>query len=200
MATRLTKEVRERILNYIINKTFEKRIKALRDARTKLGMEIYNHAVPADFLKMVKKRPADWFVRHSSIDVYLKAEGGGISSARFYLDRRTDRIELAGPMPFPASFGAYNTPDITIADKALISKVTEQMELERELADERTQLKNKLHGLLYSVNTLEALRKAAPELCDYFPEPAAKSCLPAVQVGEIVDGLKAAGLKIPAGK
>lgn len=200
MSTRLTKAMRQDIVDRIIEKTFAARIKKLKAAQVDLADAVYEAVIPVEFVKVAKNHPEDWFNRFSSIDLYQRQGNYGSSMSFPLADRKglSKRIQLSSPRPFPASFGG-STPDMVLQGDILDSVKT-HIKIEQQLCDERDILHDRLMGLVGSVSTLEKLRETAPELADYLPQPQSKSNLPMIPVGSLVNDLMQAGLKIPAEK
>jgi hypothetical protein len=200
MSTRLTKLMRQEIVDRIIEKTFAARIKKLKAAQIDLADAVYEAVIPVEFVKVAKKNPEDWFNRFGSIDLYQE-EGRYGSAMSFPLaDRKgiSERIQLSSPKPFPASYGG-STPDVKITGD-ILALAKSHISEEQKLCDEREILHDRLIALVRAVSTLEKLRETAPELTDYLPEPQGKSSLPMIPVGALVTDLMQAGLKIPAEK
>lgn len=200
MSTRLTKLMRQEIVDRIIEKTFSARIKKLKAAQIDLADAVYEAVIPSEFIKASKKHPEDWFNRFSSIDLYQPQGSYGLKMSFPLAERKgiTERIQLSSARPFPASYGG-STPDVKITGE-ILALVKSHIRTEQQLCDERDILHDRLIALVCAVSTLEKLRETAPELADYLPEPQGKSNLPMIPVGALVTDLMQAGLKIPAEK
>lgn len=197
MATNLNKNSREAIKHAIIHATFAEREASLTKSAIELAQRIYEAALPINFLVCIQSLPQDWFIRHSSIDLM-------IDGARLSKKGRRDSWELPGSRIFPASFGAWSTPDVKLVTGKhddLIAEAKAIREAFDTLGSERCALSSTLETLLASVRTVEKFQEVAPELADYIPASvkaaSQRGGLPTVMVGDLVTGLMKAGLKVP---
>lgn len=197
MATILNKQSREDIKHAIIHSTFAEREAALIKQAADVAQRVYEAGMPEGFLTATKSLPAEWFVRHSEMDIR-------VDKKRQYLRNGQCSWSLPGARSFPAAFGRYSAPDVDLVtgkhDQLIAEIVGTRAEFDA-IETERSQLGATLTTLLASVRTVEKFQEAAPELADYIPDSVKKSSqrggLPAVLVGDLVTGLMKAGLKVP---
>lgn len=199
MAVTLNKIMREDIKHAIIKATFDQRVKELEQKRPAIAQRIYESLLPDGFAEVAKAHP-DWFPSVSAFDVYIDG-----NRCQFALLDNYHRIDLPGARRIPRFVtGGYGTPDVQIDSKVatdIAAALTKQQEAEEALVAERKALSASLAGILASCRTVEKFLEIAPELADYVPEAFKQATqrggLPAVQVGDTITKLMAAGLKVP---
>lgn len=138
MSTRLTKTMREDIVENIVDKTLEEKLKYIRTSKFTLGEDIYHYSLPKGFSK-VRDLPEDWFVRHSAIRVKRKGDNGSLP-VHFPLPDvkyKTNLIQLRDSKIFPANMGVYEEPTIMVENKNILKKLEEQIELEKDFLTEK---------------------------------------------------------------
>lgn len=197
MATTLNKHSRDAIKHAIISSTFAEREAALTKQAIDLAQRVYEAALPEGFLLAIKSLPVEWFVRHSDIKIRIDGKSQ-------YRKHGREHWGLPGTRVFPASFGSWSTPEISLATGKHDDLITEAVGIRAAfdtIETERAQLCATLGTLLSSVRTVEKFQEVAPELADYIPanvkQASQRGGLPAVMVGDLVTGLMAAGLKVP---
>ena len=187
MALRLTQEIRGQIIKAAIAAKFDKRDAAYEKSRIVLADAIYKNACGA-YERSARRLPAEWFNSENGIclshDRYRWHGGTGVPDRYLTMSR-------SRPLP-------YHSHDVFKVDgnhplNDMCNAVADEC---AAIAKDKDELRDKLHALLYSVQTAEKLHEVWPEGKRFFPSLPAKPSLPVsrnltAQINQML-GLKAA--------
>lgn len=181
---KLTKEMRESMIDDAMSAAFGKREKAHEKATTALADAVYEHAFAA-IEKLANKLPQGWCVSDSSIVIDSAGFGwrNGLkpNSLRMSKAHRTPRYQGSNPVKIGG-------------DHPLFEQAQAVAEEFQAIKRDREALRSKLRAILYSVTTVPRLLEAWPECERYLPTNTHKST--SLVPVELVPELNAAlGLK-----
>ena len=187
-STRLTKTMREDIVNSIVTATFKQTLTTLQLRANQAADAAYLDVIPAAFLEMVKDNPATWF-KHMT-NFYINE-----SNSKHMQFIRAGVLPLTDAKPIPNDFNAYCAINKFSPN---IQQMLTNLSMDTcKYSDSREHMRIALNSTLLQFTTVEKLRLAIPELITYLPDTASKMQLPAVQTDDLITSLKQFGLPIP---
>lgn len=174
-SVRLTNMDRDRVIDAAISASFAKRTEEQNAASDRLGRACYEAVFKAAERKAAAAMPEGWL----RLDACLRFNVGGLNVV----------LHLLGDgVPVPGGRGHSCHRLGAISDTDLVTAVQDHLsEVETLESDERKARKS-LRALLYSVNTLKALRELWPEGAPFFSHLEMRTGatnLPAPQITEL---------------
>lgn len=213
----LNNDLREAIVNTVIRATFADRENELKAAVTAFADRCYAKLIPAQFAAIADSLPSDYFMRPKQIKVSYEEnrEGRGacrhtLESPLFSLENATHTrrgeyiLPLSAARPVPYCMGerfdyhASLSLDGQKAKAGILKEHEGLMKTAELIVKEREQHRERLHGLLASIRTVQHLIEIAPELKPYIPAEAMaeRAQLPVPVVGTLITDLMRSGLKL----
>ncbi|WVR18318.1 nucleotide modification associated domain 5 [Bordetella phage PY223] len=186
---RLTKEMRENIIEAAMRKAFKARDDAHDKATTALADALYNYT-HGEAEKIAKKLPQGWIDARNNIGI--KAAGFGWRNN----DLKNYSLKLSKARPFPA----YGNRDIPVGGAHPLNEQAQDVAEEfQTIKRDKDALRAKLSALVWSVTTVPRLLEAWPECEQFLPQSTPKQT--ALVPVQLVPELNAAlGIKAKAAK
>ena len=213
----LSKDLREQIVNNVIRATFAERENELKAAVTAFADRCYAKLIPPQFAAIADSLPRDYFMRTDRLKVFCTEKHDGNSPCKKTLvsplinveininPRRNEYILLlstAHPVPYSLGNGYDHCASLSLDGHTCKSAILKEHEglikTAQLIIKERDQHRERLHGLLASIRTVQRLVEIAPELKPYIPADALaeRAPLPAPVVGSLITDLMRSGLKV----
>ncbi len=170
---KLTKTVKESIVDIVLNKTFEIRNIALEKEKTDIFMWIVKAVVPPGFSTSPNET---WFPKIRCVSIYFKTYtlnfSGPDTSVPFYL--------LNSWMP-------SHSIEVSINDlpEHVINHISEYKSRIDKLKTDRSELRNKIRAIINSATTDKKLKEIWPEVETYWKFEEQTENLPAVVIKNI---------------
>ncbi len=166
MAVRLTKLIREQILNALLKHSFEAREKGLKERKQAFAKEIYNDIYPPKVRAAMAALPAGFLPTDN--DLTVSFEGGGCPRADF-----GERLPIAKAHEYNATKAYPPEPPFTARFIPLDRE-------EKDLKREKDEAKNNAKAVLERGTTVKKLIDAWPEVETFARPYAAESTSRAV--------------------
>ena len=182
---KLTKAIREEVIEKAVKATFAKKREAHEKRRTALADALYSHQFEAA-AKTARKLPQGWCDFRSTMSIVHPDYNRWHDNK----SKAASQLKLSKPQPFPA----HGEREIAVGiDHPEYDHATEVADAEVALNKAESELRQKLTMLLFSVTTAEKLKAAWPKGTKYLPEESRVAMLPVpVDLPKQIDELMAA--------
>lgn len=167
MSTRLTNDIREKILFNVTLDTFTKREENIQKAEKKIGDALYALAVPDSELEKMKALPDGFFETTERISITNDcriAVGLAADVGRYGADGNYDMSE-ARLIPAMYRFGSVDIPK----NGQLFKRLVKYAKSQKKLQSDQSEFEKETRKLLWSVTTAKKLLEVWPEGEKYIP-------------------------------
>lgn len=188
MTTRLTKAMREEILNSVLAATdFEKKKKDILQRAGQVARKELLKLVPKEFTAMIEGHPQEWFLHDTSVHLgrdYAPEQAFNESANYWY------GCDLAfEPIPHPCGI-AMEIPEEQQAK--LFTPFRKEAE---KLMEKQEKLRSDMRTFLLSCSTVEKVLEQMPELKPHIPEKA-EFFAPTVNTNNLLSQLMKSGFVV----
>lgn len=188
MTTRLTKAMREEILDSVLVATdFEKKKKDILQRAGQVARKELLKLVPEEFLEMIKNRPQEWFLHDASVELHKDyAPENAFNEIPNYWYGCNLAFE---PIPHPCG-AAMDIP------KERQAKLFTPFRKEADkLRAKQDKLRSDMRAFLLSCSTVEKVLEQMPELKPHIPEKA-EFFAPTVNTNNLLSQLMKSGFVV----
>jgi hypothetical protein len=197
---KLNNNLRNKIVNYLVAKTFDDQNQALAKLRAEFLHRLVVGKLPEGFREATANLPEKWFVKVEYAQIGIESKSGSVK--RVSLPERNHYYLLSKSVLAPRNVAendhlvVWLNEDSPEADEAL--KLQQKF---MSLLQEETKARSDLNSLLNSCTTYKKFQDIAPELAGIIPKtiidvPKTPAPVPAVIVGPLIESLIKSGLKI----
>lgn len=195
---RLSEDLRREIRGSVMKGAFQAEAAKATEAQKALALRIYRHFISEKIEQAALQAPSEF--RYMSESFAIKTYGDDPND---YGRRVT--LELPAERPLPVRLFQYgelgSLSKLKPQEFRLIEAIERANKNEAEVEQKRTELRDKVNGVLCSVTTVKRLLQVWPEVKPHIPAWALedpKPNLPAVEVGDVMKSLKKAGVELEA--
>jgi hypothetical protein len=186
MNQRLTVALREEILAAAMRGAFSKEIERIHDKLLKLGKRFYRHTVNEELEAKLHSIPPG-FIDYEDEHFFSGYVDGDLETIRGSI--RLCDVGVSVPVPKSSLFAS------DAKAKAIEQEILQQFKALKEIERKKSELRRKLWSLVATVPTTTKLVAAWPEAAQFIPEPTSTPNLPALQIEEVNQALKDAGVQ-----
>lgn len=161
-AFRLLKSDKEVIKNKAMDFRFKKPFEDLRIREERLLYECYDHAVPAEVRRHVKKLPREWVGHNDCAKFNVGGRSIQFCNRDFLVHDESKKVK-AERIVVPHSYSSWEILGEAITDQRLVEKVDAYLSDKKELEELKAKTGTSLGALLDKCNTVKALKEAWPE-------------------------------------
>jgi hypothetical protein len=157
---KLTKGIRDSIVNIVLTQTFEKRKEKASSMRAKLFKTVCEWLLPNDFNQKTKSLPEAWFRKINEIDVRGDYH-------HFVIGLRGDSVKAPDTCfddRWSSSVGVMHDS----LPKRVQTEIGKVQDYEGKISTDRDKLKSEITKIVYACNTYKQLKEAWPDVEKYY--------------------------------